>query len=121
MTQITYDVEALAAWADAMRARGLFDRAKVLIGVTPLQSVKQARFMDEKLFGVRVPAALIEALEAAGEDAERVGFDLTVDLVRSIRTIGGIAGVHLMGMGRDGVVRELVEGTGLFPRPTGTA
>ena len=54
MTQIAYDVEALTAWADRMRARGLFERAKVIVGVVPLRSAKAARFMHERLPGVRV-------------------------------------------------------------------
>lgn len=119
MTQITYDVERLEAWAGTMRARGLFERAKVLIGVTPLRSAAQARFMDEKLYGVSVPASTISALESAGAGAAAVGMDLTVDLVEAIRRIEGIAGIHVMALGRDDATRELVERAGLFPRPTG--
>jgi len=116
-TQIVYDAERLAAWADRMRAEGLFGRAKVLIGVTPLRSAKQARFMDEKLPGVRVPAPMVEALEAAGDEASSVGMDLTATLVEEIRRIPDVAGIHVMAMGHDDVSRELVERTGLFPRP----
>ena len=117
ITQIVYDAERLAAWAATMRAEGLFDRTKVVIGVTPLHSAKQARFMDEKLPGVRVPAPMIDALDAAGEDAAAVGMDLTVRLVADIREIPGVAGIHVMAMGRDEATRELVERAGLFPRP----
>jgi len=117
-TQIVYDADRLAAWADVMRPRGLFERAKVIIGVTPLRSAKQARFMDEKLPGVHVPSPTIAALEAAGEDAGAVGMDLTVELVGAVQTIPNIAGIHLMAMGHDDVTRELIERTGLFPRPT---
>jgi methylenetetrahydrofolate reductase (NADPH) len=119
MTQIAYDLEALKAWANTMRPRGLFERARVLIGVTPLRSVRQARFMDDKLFGVSVPAVTISELEAAGEDAASVGLRLTAELVHGIREIDGVAGVHLMGMGHDGAVRDVVDDAGLFPRPTG--
>jgi methylenetetrahydrofolate reductase (NADPH) len=118
-TQIAYDVEALAAWADGARARGVFERASVLVGLVPLRTAGGARFMQERLPGVRVPAAVIEALEAAGEDAPQVGLDLTVEIVRGIRTIEGIGGVHLMGMGHDDAVRAVVDRAGLFPRPTG--
>jgi 5,10-methylenetetrahydrofolate reductase len=118
-TQIAFDVDALGEWADAARARGLFERAKVLVGLVPLRSAKQARFMDEKLPGVRVPSDITAALEAAGDDAERVGVDLTIDVVHRITTIRDVAGVHLMGMGHDAAVRHVVEGAGLFPRPTG--
>ena len=119
-TQIAYDVVALAAWADGMRDRGLFERAKVLVGVTPLRSAKAARFTNEKLPGVRVPASMIDALEEAGGDAARVGLAMTIDVVQGIRGIDGIAGVHLMGMGNDEAVVNVIEGAGLFPRPTGT-
>jgi methylenetetrahydrofolate reductase (NADPH) len=117
ITQIVYDVPALAAWADRMREWGLFDRAKVVIGVTPLRSVKQARFMDEKLPGVSVPADMIAALEAAGDDAATVGMELIVPLIEQIRAIPGIAGIHVMAMGHDEVTRELVTRAGLLPRP----
>jgi methylenetetrahydrofolate reductase (NADPH) len=120
-TQIAYDVEALSAWADAARTRGLFERTNVIVGVVPLRSVKAARYMDERLPGVRVPASLIEALEQAGDDAEEVGVGLTIDVVQGIRGIVGLAGVHLIGMGRDDIVGRVVEGAGLFPRPTGVA
>ena len=118
-TQITYDVESLAAWADLLRSRGVFERAKVLVGVAPLRSAKGARFMNERLPGVQVPPAFIEALDAAGGDSATVGVDITVEVVRGIRDIGDISGVHLMGMGHDEAVRAVVERSGLFPRPTG--
>ena len=117
ITQIVYDAERLAAWADRMRGEGLFERAKVIIGVTPLRSAKQARFMDEKLPGVHVPAATVDALDAAGEDASAVGMDLTAKLVEDIRMIPDVAGIHVMAMGHDDVTRDLIERTGLFPRP----
>jgi 5,10-methylenetetrahydrofolate reductase len=118
-TQIAFDVDALGEWAEKMAARGLFERAKVLVGIVPLRSAKQARFMDDKLPGVRVPASITRALEAAGDDAERVGVEQTIDVVHRIKRIPGVAGVHLMGMGHDAAVRRVVGGAGLFPRPAG--
>ena len=75
--------------------------------------------MDEKLPGVRVPTQMIEALEAAGDDSAAVGVELTVDAIAGIRSIAGVSGIHLMGMGHDEAVRAVVERAGLFPRPTG--
>jgi methylenetetrahydrofolate reductase (NADPH) len=72
-TQIAYDVDALAAWADGARMRGVFERASVLVGIVPLRTAGGARFMHERLPGVRVPPAVMAALEAAGEDAPQVG------------------------------------------------
>jgi 5,10-methylenetetrahydrofolate reductase len=119
MTQIAYDVEALSEWAELLRARGLFERAKLIVGVVPLRSADAARYMHEHLPGVRVPPPIIAELERAGGEAEDVGIGLTIDVVQGIRGITGVAGVHLMGMGHDGLVARVVEGAGLFPRPTG--
>jgi len=117
-TQIVFDADRLGAWADLVRPRGIFERAKVIVGLVPLRSLKNARFMDG-LFGVHVPRTAFELLEAAGGEAERAGLEFTIDVARRIREIEGIAGLHLMGIGRDDLVRTVVEEAGLFPRPTG--
>jgi methylenetetrahydrofolate reductase (NADPH) len=119
-TQITYDVDRLMAWLDAIRPRGILERARVLVGVVPLRSLANARFLDG-LYGVHVPRGIVETLESAGDDAERAGIELTVDVVRRLRSIEGVAGVHLMGIGRDDLVRTVVERAGLFPRPAAPA
>jgi methylenetetrahydrofolate reductase (NADPH) len=114
-TQIVYDADRLGEWADRVRARGIFERASVLVGLVPLRSLKNARFIDG-LFGVHVPQGAFELLEAAGDQAEAAGFEFTVDVARKIRAIDGISGLHLMGIGRDDLVRAVVERSGLFPR-----
>ncbi len=119
MTQITYDLEALAAWADVLRPRGVFERAAVIVGVAPLRSAAQARYMDEHLPGVAVPAALVAALEGAGPGAEAVGTAQCVQIVTGLHQIEGVAGVHVMGLGREDAVRRVIERAGLLPRPTG--
>ncbi len=116
-TQIVYDVDRLGEWADLVRPRGIFERAKVLVGLVPLRSLKNARFMDG-LFGVHVPQAAFDVLETAGNEAERAGLEFTIDVARRIRQIDGISGLHLMGIGRDDLVRTVIEEAGLFPRPT---
>ncbi|MDP9330582.1 MAG: methylenetetrahydrofolate reductase [Actinomycetota bacterium] len=117
-TQIAYNVERLAAWAELMRSRGVLERSKVIVGVVPLRSAKAARYMNDHLPGVHVPDAITAALDAADDEAA-VGLQLTIDVVKGIREIDGIAGVHLMAMGHDESVRAVVEGAGLFPRPSG--
>jgi methylenetetrahydrofolate reductase (NADPH) len=119
-TQIVYDADRLGEWADLVRPRGIFERAKVLVGLVPLRSTKNARFMDG-LFGVHVPQAAFDLLGTAGDEAERVGVDFTIEVARRLREIDGVSGLHLMGIGRDDLVRALVEDTGLFPRPTSVA
>jgi 5,10-methylenetetrahydrofolate reductase len=117
-TQIVFDVEAFEAWAEEARTRGLFERLFLLAGVAVPRSAASARYMREHLHGVRVPEDVITALEAAGPEAEDVGVRLTVDVVNRLRTVPGIAGIHLMGLGRLEPVRRVVDAAGLFPRPS---
>lgn len=121
MTQIAYDLEALEAWAEAARARGVAERAALIVGVAPLRSAAQARFLRDHLPGVVVPSETIDALEEAGDEAEALGTAQCVELVTRLRATPGIAGVHVMGIGRETAVRRVIEGAGLLPRPTSTA
>ena len=114
-TQIVYDVEALGEWADSVRSRGLLDRMSVLVGVAP-PTAASARFMREHLPGVVVPDAVVSRLDAA-EDPSEEGVRLTVEIVQALRGIQGIAGVHVMGLGREESVRRVIEQAGLLPRP----
>jgi len=119
MTQITYDVDALAAWIDVVTPRGIHERASILIGVAALRSARQARYLDDHLPGVTVPASMISELEQAGPDAERLGAEQCAAVIRRVREMTGVAGVHVMGLGREGAVRQVIERAGLLPRPLG--
>jgi methylenetetrahydrofolate reductase (NADPH) len=117
MTQITYDLDALTAWADLVRSRGITERAAVIVGVAPIRSAKQGRYLEEHLPGVTVPPGLLVELEDAGEAAEAVGTAQCVEIVTRLRALPGVAGVHVMGLGREEVVRRVIEQAGLIPRP----
>jgi methylenetetrahydrofolate reductase (NADPH) len=119
VTQITFDLDALLAWVEIVRARGMLERAAVLVGVAPIRSAKQAHFLNDHLPGVSVPQPMLAALDEATEDeAEAVGTAQCVELVTGLREIPGIAGVHVIGFGREDVVRRVIERVGLLPRPS---
>jgi len=122
ITQITYDLDALVAWADVVRARGILERAAVIVGVAPIRSAKQAHFLNDHLPGVSVPPALLAALDGATDaEAETIGTAQCVDLVTRLREVRGIAGVHVIGLGHEDAVRRVIERSGLLPRPTPAA
>jgi 5,10-methylenetetrahydrofolate reductase len=66
---------------------------------------------------VVVPDALVERLEAAGPDAEGEGVRATVEIVERLRAIPEIRGVHVMGIGREEGVVQVIQDAGLLPRP----
>lgn len=116
-TQIVFDVEAFEAWAEKARARGIFDRMFVLAGVAVARGAKAARYIRDHLPGAIVPDRVVELLEQAGPDAEAEGVRLTVEVVAKLKTIPGIAGIHVMGLGRMDPVRHVIDSAGLMPRP----
>jgi 5,10-methylenetetrahydrofolate reductase len=115
-TQIVYDVDALGEWTERLRPLGLFERMFVLVGVAPPRSAASARFMRDHLSGVIVPDAVIARLEQS-DDAAEEGVALTVEVVKRLREIDGVAGVHVMGLGREEAVRRVIDRAGLLPRP----
>ena len=117
-TQITFDVDAAAAWAEVLTERGIAERAFVMPGVAPLRSAKTARFMNERIPGVSVPRAMIDELEAAGDNAADVGVRHCIEIVEAIKATPAFRGVHIMGLGHEATVLEVIAGAGLLPRPT---
>ena len=118
MTQIAYDVDAMRVWVETARSRGILERAFLIAGVAPLRTARSAHFLDEHLPGVRVPEEMLSTLEDAGPDDEgSVGLRITADVIRRLRQIDGISGVHVMGLGNQRAVAKVVEAAGLLPRP----
>jgi 5,10-methylenetetrahydrofolate reductase len=52
------------------------------------------------------------------DDAAAEGVAIAVEVVKRLREIPGIAGVHVMGLGREESVRRVIDEAGLLPRPS---
>ena len=115
-TQIVYDLDALGGWAERVRPLGIFERVFVLIGVAPPRTLRSVEFMQEHLPGVEVPDAVVARMREADDPAAE-GVAIAVEVIEGLRRIEGIAGVHVMGLGREHSVRQVIERAGLLPRP----
>lgn len=73
--------------------------AMMLIGIAPLRSAKSARWMRDNLYGTIIPDAIIERMEAAGDDGVAEGERICADLIEELAATPGIAGVHIMAPG----------------------
>jgi 5,10-methylenetetrahydrofolate reductase len=114
-TQPVYDLAGFQRWLERMTERGLTGKAAILAGVLPPRSAAQLeRFAA--LPGWSVPEATLARLRGAAD--QRVeGIALAVEMVERLRALPGLRGVHLMGLGPDSGVPEVVEAAGLLPRP----
>ncbi|MCC7326384.1 MAG: methylenetetrahydrofolate reductase C-terminal domain-containing protein [Burkholderiales bacterium] len=94
-TQYCFDLERLDEYMRRVRAEGLHQRAALVIGVGPIASAKTARWLQENIPGVHIPAAMVARLEQARDPREE-GRRICIELIRGIRAIPGIAGIHVM-------------------------
>ncbi len=100
-TQAVFDVEAFKAFMEKVKA---FNKP-VLAGILLVKSAKMARYMNEHVWGIRVPDPLIERLDKASDKrAECVA--ITAELIRAVR--GLAQGVHLYGLGWEALIPEIL-------------
>jgi methylenetetrahydrofolate reductase (NADPH) len=117
-TQIIFNVDKFARYMEAVRAKGLHEKVKILAGVAPIKSIGAARYMQKKVPGMDVPEAIIERLKGVPkENVSKEGIKVCVDIINQVREIPGVAGIHLMAIEWEEVVHEIVEAAGLLPRP----
>ncbi|HHW14846.1 MAG TPA: methylenetetrahydrofolate reductase [Firmicutes bacterium] len=114
-TQIVFDLPAFERWMSAVREGGLHHQAFLLAGICPPKSAAMLRYM-RTLPGISVPEELLRRMEQA-QDQAREGKLIALELIRRVREIEGVRGVHLMAVRWEEVVPELVAEAELMPRP----
>jgi methylenetetrahydrofolate reductase (NADPH) len=136
-TQLIYDIEAFAQYMEKVRELGLHENTFILAGLGPLKSPGMARYMKNNVPGILVPVEIIQRMTEAGkpwsgipkdeltkEDKQarskawrEEGIKICVDLIKQVRDIEGVAGVHIMAIEWEEAVKPIAEGAGLLPRP----
>jgi methylenetetrahydrofolate reductase (NADPH) len=115
-TQAVYDVPRFAEWMKRARDRGLDQQVHILAGVIPIKSAGMARYMRDYVPGVIVPDEVVTRMEKA-ENAKEEGVKLIMEIVEQLKDMPGIHGIHIMAVGWEDIVPEMVEKAGLMPRP----
>src|SRR3989454_8779124 len=118
-TQAIFDLDAFEEWMHLVRKEWLHEKLHILAGVVPLKSLKAARFMNEKVPGVVVPADVLRRIEKAS-DPKAEGLAIAIGVVEGLKKIEGVRGVHLMAVNWEDAVPAVARGAGLLPRPSDT-
>lgn len=120
-TQMIFDVEQFAQLMERVVAEGIHERVYVLAGVAPLKSVRMAEYMNAHVPGINVPQSLIDRLKKVEhEGPERVlaeGVNICLEIIEGVKTIPGVAGIHIMAVFCEETVPDIVTRAGLHPRP----
>ena len=105
-SQAVFDAEAFAAFMEEAKGFGV----PVMAGIILLKSPGMARFMNKNVAGVHVPDALIDEM-ANTEDRPGTSVGIAARLIREIK--GLCQGVHIMPLGWEKRVPEVLEAAGL--------
>jgi methylenetetrahydrofolate reductase (NADPH) len=115
-TQAVFDVSRFARWMKIVTERGLDKETHILAGIIPIRSAGMVRYMRDNVSGVNIPDDIVTRMEKA-EDAEAEGVKIALELIAKVKEIPGVHGIHIMAVGWEKKVPEIVERTGLLPRP----
>jgi methylenetetrahydrofolate reductase (NADPH) len=114
-TQFVFDVEAFARYMAQVRDRGLDERCGILAGVGPVRSLRALEFLAG-IPGVVVPEAFERRLRGVPTDrAEAEGMAAAAETVAALRDVKGVAGVHVMVVGYEQGVPEILRAAGVAP------
>jgi 5,10-methylenetetrahydrofolate reductase len=109
-TQAVYDLDNFATFMDYAREFS----AKILAGIILLTSAPMARFMNKNVAGVTVPQGLIDEMAAAPKGKKIAkGVEIAGRMIREIRDKEMCAGVHIMAIGKEEVVPDIMSAAGL--------
>jgi len=113
--QVCFRPELLERFLAEAMAQGLPERAAILPSICLVRSPAALRFIDAKVPGIEVPAALIERCERAGDPAEAC-FELGCELAEHARSLPGVSGLHLISFRREAGVERLCQRLGIALR-----
>ena len=109
-TQAIYDLDNFKRFMDYA---GQFD-VPILAGIILLTSAGMARFMNKNVPGVLVPKNLIDEMAAAPKGgALKAGIAIAGRMIRQIKEEGICRGVHIMAIGKEEVVPDILAEAGL--------
>jgi methylenetetrahydrofolate reductase (NADPH) len=104
--QVGFEVGHLERFMAEAVDRGLAAKAAILPSICMVRSPGALRFIEERVPGISVPAALIERCESAA-DPEAECFEVACELAEHARSLPGVAGLHLISFRREAGIQQL--------------
>ncbi|VVB86833.1 Methylenetetrahydrofolate reductase [uncultured archaeon] len=109
ITQAVFDAGKFSGFMDKFQSAG-GKQIRVIAGIIPLRSEKNAQFLNSNIAGVKVPDGVIRRLKSASSPGD-AGIEMAADLIKELR--GVCDGVHIMPVGTHENTRKLLEMAGI--------
>ncbi len=118
-TQCIYNMEKFELWLKMAGDRGLLDKVYILAGVTPFKSAGMAKYMKNRVPGIEVPDELVKRMaDTPKEKQPEEGVKICIEQIQHLKEVKGVRGFHIMAIEWEEMVPEIVEKSGLYPRPS---
>ena len=109
-TQAVFDLETFKRF---MAYAEKFD-VKILAGIVLLTSARMATYMNQHVAGIYVPDNLVSEMASAPKGgALQKGIEIAGRMIRKIKEEGIAHGVHIMAIGKETVVPDILQAAGL--------
>jgi methylenetetrahydrofolate reductase (NADPH) len=109
-TQAIYDLENFSKFMEYARQF----RTKILAGIVLLSSARMAKYMTENVPGIFVPQELIDELaNIPKEEVLAKGIEIAGRTIATLKKDAICDGVHIMAIGREEVVPDILAAAGL--------
>ncbi|HUU80539.1 MAG TPA: methylenetetrahydrofolate reductase [Acidobacteriota bacterium] len=117
-TQCIYNLDKFEEWLKLARDRGLTEKVYILAGVTPFKSAGMAKYMKNRVPGMDVPDEVVKRMSGVAKEKQAdEGINICVESIQRLKETKGVRGFHIMAIEWEEKVPEIVERTGLYPRP----
>ncbi len=110
-TQYCYDVPRLREFLARVEGLGLLGKVFILVGVGPLRSAKAGEWLRRNVPGIHIPDAVLKRVAGAENQAVE-GRKVCIDIIREVREIQGVSGIHLMAYRQEDAVPEIIDRSG---------
>jgi len=117
-TQCIYNLDKFEEWLKLAGDRGLTEKVYILAGVTPFKSAGMAKYMKNRVPGMDVPDEVVKRMSGVAKEKQAdEGINICVESIQRLKETKGVRGFHIMAIEWEEKVPEIVERTGLYPRP----
>jgi len=107
-TQYCYDIDLCKKYSQFIQENNLSGSTKFIIGLGPLKSAKQASWMRDNLYGVKIPDSIINRLDQSTSPLDE-GKKICEEIIKELMDLDGISGVHLMGPNCEDQCADLIK------------
>ena len=109
-TQAIFDANEFSQWINTAQKEGISEKTAIIAGVLPIRSVAEAENLRDKYMDMSIPDQVIERMNSAGDEEgqRKEGISICVEIIKEIKGLDGVKGIHILSGGRESSVPEII-------------